>query len=309
MVDMHGMDELRKIDLNLLLTLHALLTEKHVTRAATRLHRSQPAVSHALAQLRDLFDDPLLIRQRGKMLLTARAQSLLAPLDAALSGLNRLVGAPAFDPATTRRRFRIAMSDYAARLVLPPLIQMLRQEAPGIDLAISQSSREAMLTQLQDGELDLALGVFPDAAPPIQKQTLFTEQFVCLADKQFLPASQTLTLEAWLAKPHVSLVVVPDTVDEIEKALIERGLRRHISLALPHWSAALHVLPGTDLLLTVASKSVTGEDYQDKLCCFAPPLPLSGFDYAQAWHERKAQDPAHQWLRRTMMLCCDNYRN
>lgn len=303
------MDELRKIDLNLLLTLHALLTEKHVTRAATRLHRSQPAVSHALAQLRGLFDDPLLIRQQGKMQLTARAQSLLAPLDAALCGLNRLVGAPEFDPATTRRRFRLAMSDYAARLVLPPLLRTLRQEAPGIDLAISQSSREGMLAQLQDGELDLALGVFPDAAPAIQQQTLFTEQFVCFADKQFLPENQTLTLAQWLAKPHVSLVVVPDTVDEIEKALLARGLRRHICVALPHWSAALRVLPGTDLLLTVASHAVSGEDHQHELCSFAPPLPLSCFDYAQAWHERKERDPAHQWLRRTMMLCCDNYRN
>lgn len=303
------MDELRKIDLNLLLTLHALLTEKHVTRAATRLHRSQPAVSHALAQLRGLFDDPLLIRQQGKMQLTARAQSLLAPLDAALCGLNRLMGAPEFDPATTRRRFRLAMSDYAARLVLPPLLRTLRQEAPGIDLAISQSSREGMLAQLQDGELDLALGVFPDAARAIQQQTLFTEQFVCFADKQSLPENQTLTLAQWLAKPHVSLVVVPDTVDEIEKALLARGLRRHICVALPHWSAALRVLPGTDLLLTVASHSVSGEDHQHELCSFAPPLPLSRFDYAQAWHERKERDPAHQWLRRTMMLCCDNYRN
>ncbi|BCQ47823.1 hypothetical protein ERHA55_53500 (plasmid) [Erwinia rhapontici] len=92
------MDELRKIDLNLLLTLHALLTEKHVTRAAIRLHRSQPAVSHALAQLRAHFDDPLLVRREGKMVLTVRAQGLLPSLDGALSELNELIGAPEFDP-------------------------------------------------------------------------------------------------------------------------------------------------------------------------------------------------------------------
>lgn len=300
------MDELRKIDLNLLLTLHALLTEKHVTRAAVRLHRSQPAVSHALAQLRDHFDDPLLIRKNGKMTLSARAQTLLPPLDASLYGLNNLLGSPVFDPSTAKRRFRIAMSDYAARIVLPPLLVYLRQNAPGFDLAIGQASREMMLAQLEDGEVDLALGVFPDAGSEIQKETLFLEQFICLADRRFLPENGLLTLEEWLAKPHVMLGLMPDAVDEIEKALIARGLKRHICVALPHWSAAVSLLPGTDLVLTVASRSVIPERYHESLCRFEPPLPLSGFNYEQAWHSRKNTDPAHQWLRRAIMMSCEN---
>lgn len=302
------MDELRKIDLNLLLTLHALLTEKHVTRAALRLHRSQPAVSHALAQLRDHFDDPLLIRKGGKMLLSARAQTLLPPLEASLHGLNNLVGSPEFDPSTTRRRFRIAMSDYASRIVLPPLLVYLREHAPGFDLAISQASREMMRVQLEEGEVDLALGIFPGAAGDIQKETLFPEQFICLADRRFLPENGKLTLNEWLAKPHVMLGLLPDAVDEIEKALIARGLKRHICVALPHWSAAVSLIPGTDLVLTVASRSVTPECYHDALSRFAPPLPLADFDYEQAWHSRKNTDPVHQWLRRAIMLCCERFR-
>ncbi|MBD2792040.1 LysR family transcriptional regulator [Xenorhabdus szentirmaii] len=302
------MDELRKIDLNLLLTLHALLTEKHVTRAAFRLHRSQPAVSHALAQLRDHFDDPLLIRKSGKMTLSARAHTLLPPLEASLYGLNNLVGSPVFDPSDAKRRFRIAMSDYAARIVLPSLLVYLREHAPGFDLAISQASREMMLEQLENGEVDLALGIFPGAAGKIQKETLFPEEFICLADRRFLPENGKLSFDEWLAKPHVMLGMLPDAVDEIEKALIARGLKRHICVALPHWSAAVSLLPGTDLVLTVASRSVTPERYHEALCRFEPPLQLSGFNYEQAWHIRKNTDPAHEWLRSAIMMSCESFR-
>ncbi|MBD2782386.1 LysR family transcriptional regulator [Xenorhabdus szentirmaii] len=302
------MDELRKIDLNLLLTLHALLTEKHVTRAALRLHRSQPAVSHALAQLRDHFDDPLLIRKSGKMTLSARAHTLLPPLEASLYGLNNLVGSPVFDPSDAKRRFRIAMSDYAARIVLPSLLVYLREHAPGFDLAISQASREMMLEQLENGEVDLALGIFPGAAGKIQKETLFPEEFICLADRRFLPENGKLSFDEWLAKPHVMLGMLPDAVDEIEKALIARGLKRHICVALPHWSAAVSLLPGTDLVLTVASRSVTPERYHEALCRFEPPLQLSGFNYEQAWHIRKNTDPAHEWLRSAIMMSCESFR-
>src|SRR5436309_288049 len=117
------MDDLRRIDLNLLLTLHALLTEQHVTRAAVRLHKSQPAVSHALAQLRDIFDDPLLVRRENGLTLTARARDLLGPLDDALGQLNGLVGESTFDAAHARRCFRLALSDYGARSVLPALMR------------------------------------------------------------------------------------------------------------------------------------------------------------------------------------------
>lgn len=252
----HLMDELRKIDLNLLLALHALLSERHVTRAALRLHRSQPAVSHALAQLRKHFDDPLLVRQGGGMALTARAQSLAQPLQDALSNLDSLLATPLFEPARAQRRFRLSLSDYASRIILPHLLRHLRQVAPGVDLAISQASRETMLAQLLDGELDLALGLFPELPQDITAQPLFADRFISVADRQVLPASGGMALEDWLARPHVLMAMRPDAFDEIERALAARGLQRRIALALPHWSAAVEVLAGTDLILTVASRAV-----------------------------------------------------
>lgn len=302
------MDELRRIDLNLLLTLHALLTEKHVTRAAIRLHRSQPAVSHALSQLRSLFNDPLMVRKDGKMVLTVRAQSLLPSLEGALTELNEMLGSPEFDPFTAQRTFRIAMSDYAARIILPRLIGYINKVAPRIDLAISQASREMMLMQLEEGELDLALGIFPEHAEEIKKEFLFPEQFICLADRAYLPKNRDLTLEEWLEKPHVMLGLKPDSVDEIEKALAAKGLKRHINVALPHWSAAVQLLLGTSLILTVASRSVSPENYHESLCQFDPPIELPGFSYMQAWHIRKERDLAHQWLRNVIKKCCEEFQ-
>ncbi|MEU5646299.1 LysR family transcriptional regulator [Streptomyces milbemycinicus] len=295
------MDELRRIDLNQLLTLHALLAEKHVTRAALRVHKSQPAVSHALAQLRTQFGDPLLVRHGGRMVLTARAQALIQPLESALTSLNELLDAPEFDPARTRRRFRLSLSDYAARIVLPPLVRHVRREAPGLDLAISQASREAMMAQLADGEVDLALGIFLDAPEDIEVQDLFQERFVSLADKAALPERGDLSLEEWLERPHIAVAMRPDASDEIEKALASRGLQRHIAVALPHWSAAVDLLAGTDLVLTVASRAVGPIRRHKTLRKFTPPLDLPRFAYQQAWHIRRANDPAHRWLREALL--------
>ncbi|MFW3896313.1 LysR family transcriptional regulator [Pseudomonas bharatica] len=296
------MDDLRRIDLNLLLTLHALLAEQHVSRAALRLHRSQPAVSHALAQLRDIFADPLLVRRGGRLQPTARALELAQPLREALQQLDALLSSPGFDPLRARRSFRLAMSDYGARVVLPRLVRALRVEAPEVDLVVTQGSREAMLSQLFDGEIDLALGVFPTLAAPLRAQTLFEESFACLADRDTLPARGGLTLAQWLARPHVLVAMRPGTDNEIDLALAALGEQRRVALAMPHWIAATEVLAGTDLVLTVARRNLLRPPRG--LRCFAPPLPIRAFGFQQAWHERREGDAAHRWLRAQVTRAC-----
>ncbi|AUG05017.1 LysR family transcriptional regulator [Pseudomonas sp. 09C 129] len=300
------MEDLRRIDLNLLLTLHALLLERHVTRASVRLHKSQPAVSHALAQLRDHFDDQLLIRRDGKMVLTARAQGLLAPLEQALRHLNDLLGASEFDPGKSTARFRLSLSDYATHRILPSLVRHVRSVASGVDLAISQASRETMMAQLADGELDVALGIFPEYLEGIQVQELFPEHFVSLADLNALPECGSLTLEEWLERPHVMLAMRPDANDEIERVLSQMGVRRRIAVALPHWSAAIKLIAGTDLILTVASWAVSGLDRYPTLRKFDAPLNLPILSYQQAWHIRKDADPANRWIRKAILDCSRN---
>lgn len=297
-----AMDDLRRIDLNLLLVLHAVLAEKHVSRAAVRLHKSQPAVSHSLAQLRSHFEDPLLVRRGGKFELTSRAEALVRPLNEALASLNSLVASPEFKPGMAERRFRLALSDYAARAVLPDLVRHVREHAPGVDLAINQASREAMLAQLADGELDLALGIFPSASSSIQLQELFRDDFVCVADKRVLPAGVPLDFEDWIARPHAMVSLRPDARDEIEVALAAMGRQRRLALVLPHWGAAVDAIAGTDLILTVARRAVGTLQRHKGLQRFAPPLELPAFSYQQAWHERRSEDPAHRWLRESVAM-------
>lgn len=297
------MDDLRRIDLNLLLTLHALLAEKHVTRAALRLHKSQPAVSHALAQLRSMFDDPLLVRRDGGLVLTPHAQALEGPLEAALDHVRGLLRTPGFDPAHARRRFRLALSDYGARIILPRLMRALRRDAPGIDLAVTQGSREAMQAQLIDGELDLALGVFIDPPQQILTAPLFHEHFISVADRATLPATGSLSLNAWLARPHVLVAMRVDGENEIDAALAAASAKRRVALVMPHWSTALEVIAGTDLILTVASRCVPASKRGAGWRTFAPPIPLAPFEFQQAWHNRRDNDPAHVWLRERVAQC------
>lgn len=299
------MDDLRRIDLNLLLTLHALLAEQHVSRAALRLHRSQPAVSHALAQLRELFADPLLVRRGGKLQATARAQSLIEPLQQALEQLDGLVASPGFDPLKARRSFRLAMSDYGARVVLPKLMRVLRHEAPGIDLVVTQGSREAMLGHLFDGEVDLALGVFPEPSVELRVDTLFEERFTCVADRGFLPTVGELSLEEWLARPHVLVAVRPGIDNEIDSALTAIAARRRVALVLPHWAAAQEVIAGTDLILTVAQRSLDSGELDPRLHRFEPPLAIKAFGFQQAWHQRREREAGHRWLRDRIAALCE----
>ena len=178
---------LRNIDLNLLVVLDALLTEKHVTRTGVRLHLSQPAISHSLNKLRVLLDDPLLIRQGNEVVLSALAQNLQAPLKEILGQIETLLGQSIdFMPADSQRTFRIAMSDYGAAIVLPKLLVQLRSQAPDTSLVVIQDSRQGMLEQVGQGRIDLAIGVFPALGADICTEVLFEETYLP-AQPQFPP--------------------------------------------------------------------------------------------------------------------------
>lgn len=292
---MHKMNDLRRIDLNLLVVLDALLSEQHVTRAAERLHLSQPAVSHALARLRDLLGDPLLVRAGSTLVPTARALELVAPLAEALAQVQSLLAPNTFDPATARRTFRVAMSDYGAAIILPGLIRTLRREAPGIDLQISHASREGMLEAVLNGDIDVAAGVFPEMPNELRSSVLFEERYVCLLDRRRLPADGVLDLPTYLSRPHVLLEMRGSGTPEIERALTALRERRRVAISLPHWSVAPQLISGTDLILTVSSRSVREID-QQQLIVLPPPFEIAPFTFVLAWHKRRGGDQALNWL-------------
>ncbi len=291
------MNDLRRIDLNLLVILDALLSEQHVTRAAERLHLSQPAVSHALARLRDLLGDPLLVRAGAGLAPTARALELVAPLAEALAQVQSLLAPNTFDPASARRTFRLAMSDYGAAIILPGLIRTLRAEAPGIDLQISHASREGMVEGLLNGDIDLAAGVLPELPGELHSTPLFEERYACLLDRQSLPASGVLDLPTYLSRPHVLLEMRGSGTPEIERTLTALRERRRVAVSLPHWSVAPQFISGTDLILTVASRALKDVD-DDSLIVVSPPFEIAPFTFVSAWHKRRGGDQALNWLNR-----------
>lgn len=291
------MNDLRRIDLNLLVILDALLGEQHVTRAAERLHLSQPAVSHALARLRDLLGDPLLVRAGSGLVPTARALELAAPLADILAQVQSLLAPNTFDPASARRTFRLAMSDYGAALILPGLIRTLRAEAPGIDLQISHASREGMVEGLLNGDIDLAAGVLPELPGELRSTPLFEERYVCLLDRHSLPADGQLDLPTYLSRPHVLLEMRGSGTPEIERTLTALRERRRVAISLPHWSVAPRFISGTDLILTVASRALNEVD-DESLIVVPPPFEIAPFTFVSAWHKRRGGDQALNWLNR-----------
>ncbi|UFQ01575.1 LysR family transcriptional regulator [Pseudomonas fitomaticsae] len=291
------MNDLRRIDLNLLVILDALLSEQHVTRAAERLHLSQPAVSHALARLRDLLGDPLLVRAGSSLVPTARALELAAPLAETLAQVQSLLAPNTFDPASARRTFRLAMSDYGAAIILPGLIRTLRTEAPGIDLQISHASREGMVEGLLNGDIDLAAGVLPELPGELRSTPLFEERYVCLLDRHSLPADGQLDLPTYLSRPHVLLEMRGSGTPEIERTLTALRERRRVAISLPHWSVAPRFISGTDLILTVASRALNEVD-DESLIIVPPPFEIAPFTFVSAWHKRRGGDQALNWLNR-----------
>lgn len=294
---MQVMNTLAGIDLNLLVVLDALLAERHVSRAALRLNRSQPAVSHALARLRALLDDPLLVRRGGRLEPTARALDIAPQLADALDRMRLLLAPPGFDPGTERRTFRIAMSDYGAAVLLPALLPVLRRKAPHVDLVVSQASREMMVSQVIDGEIDLALGVFPGLDATLRSALLFEESFGCLADAASLGGARAMDLTTYLARPHVLVSLRADSGNEIDAALAAIGAARRVCLTLPHWRLAPELVRGTDLVLTVARRVLPRGAGADGLRVFDPPFAIPRFPFEQVWHRRRDGDAAHGWLR------------
>ncbi len=293
---MQHTNNLRSVDLNLLVILDVLLTERHVSRAAIRLNMSQPAVSHALARLRDLLDDPLLVREGAGLVPTLKAMEIAKPLTEVLTGVRAVLGPQGFDPATTQYRFHLSMSDYGGSILLPGLVRELRKDAPGIDLAVSQFSREGMIARILDGEIDLGFGVFPYLPAQIAADIIMQDKYVCLLDRRSLKGRK-FDIETYFARPHALVAVRGDATTEIDESLRLAGHTRHIAVVVPHWGVAPQLIADTDLILTIARGGLKNLLPDDNLVVLPAPVALPPIPFVQIWHKRRESDPAHRWLR------------
>ncbi|MGE4406366.1 LysR family transcriptional regulator [Pseudomonas sp.] len=294
------MNNLRRLDLNLLVTLDALLAEHNVTRTAERLNLSQPSVSVHLAKLREIFADPLLLPGPRGMQPTARAQELREPLNQALAALEQVV-APAkpFDPAAATHTWRIAATDYAESAIVLPALNALRAAAPGSRLAVVEMVPSRIARQAEQGAIDLAFHTSEGSPANLRRRTLFTERYVLASRVGHPHLRKRPTLAQFCALDQV--IVSPDGGgfhSATDEALARNGMERRVVLSVPHFLFLRAVLESTDLVAMLPQRLIRNNG---ALQVVDAPLEVPGFEMAMLWHERSHRDPAHQWLRRQIV--------
>lgn len=299
--DPGGMIDLSRVDLNLLVVFDALMAERQVTRAAAQVRLTQPAVSHALRRLRHLFDDELFTRGPGGMQPTQRAQDLHVPVRAALAHVRAALGSrTSFDPATARRRFRLAMTEVMTLEVLPRLVSLVRQRAPGVDLAILGSGAGEAGEMVAAGAADIGLGVLPQLADGLLSQELYTDSLACVVDRRHpLLRDGRLGLEDYLAAAHVTVAGPRHVGIELDEILARLGLVRRVVAVLPHYVAIPAVILGTDLVGHIRERLVLIHAQREDLLLFPPPIPMPvpPLRFLQVWHIRDDRDAGHRWMR------------
>ena len=312
MSSVHSAPNLHRIDLNLLVALDALTRERSVTKAAERAGVTQSAMSHTLRRLRDLFHDPLLVRGRGGMVLTPRAEALSVPLRSGLVSLARTLAEPQpFQPEHASRTFRIVSPDLFDALVLPTLLQHLTERAPAIDLAVVPTPKR-LSDSLETGDVDLAiypvlldpqpfdLGTQVD--PELQSRTLFRDSFRCFVrnDHPVIKGRRKLTLKAYTQLNHILVSPGGEGPGVVDRILDQQGLRRRIALRVPQFATALEVIAQSDLVLTAPS-SLRKCSPASTLASRPAPLDIPEHAITMIWHPRFTEDPAQRWLRKLMV--------
>ena len=298
MVDTLIMHEvnLRGVDLNLLTVLAALLRDSNVTRAATALGMSQPAVSRALGRLRALLGDPLLVRGPAGMQPTPRAQALAPRVQALLAAAAGLIADRPFDPAQLSTAMTVAMTDHQTLFLLPRLLALLRAQAPGLSLRVQPYGADT-LEALQRGRLDLAFSVAGQALPPSLRQAaLYRDRFATVL-RQGHPAIADWSLARYCALDHVLVSFTGQGQGAMDMALADIGQRRRVALWVPHFTAALHLVAGSELTVTLPRSLAETYGPDLGLVVLDPPLPSPAFTIVLLWPEVLDAAPAHRWLR------------
>jgi DNA-binding transcriptional LysR family regulator len=286
-----------KLDLNLLVTLEALLAERNVSRAAARLGLSQPAVSAQLARLRDVFSDRLFVPTHRGMAPTTRALELQEPLRAALDQVRGVVGGGRrFDPARAALTVKIAASDYVQCAVLAPFAVALRRRAPGIRIAALPLDGRVVGKQAELGDIDLAIMTRATAPTALRHRALLDEGYVCVARHRHPLVQGRLDLKTFLVLDHV--VVSPrggGFWGPTDEALAALGHSRRVVLSVSSFLVAREIVARSDLVALLPERIALGPGRS--LQATKPPIAVEGFSQSMIWHERTHQHAGHRWIR------------
>jgi LysR family nod box-dependent transcriptional activator len=292
--------DLGGIDLNLLVALDALLSERSVTRAAARVGLSQPGMSNALARLRRLLDDPLLVRRGATLVPTARAEALAGPVHEALELIRGAVHTPThFDPASERRAFRLSCSDYSVLMLVGPLIRALAREAPGVSVEVLPRLPNASRA-LGDGDVDLVVEpaeIIEDVS--LEALRLWEDRWMCCVWAGNTQVKRRVTVEDYLSLGHLvySMGTPDQPVALPDRHLARLGIQRRIEVSVESFLLAPFLLTGTDLVTLVPSRAGEFLRRTGDIRILPSPVELPILTEMLWWHPRANADPAHGWLR------------
>lgn len=285
------------LDLPLLRAFVAIYETGSVTAAADRLFVTQPTVSYSLAKLREALNDPLFVRSGSTMAPTPRAQDCYAPFSGALLQIeNALERARQFEPAESRRRFRVAMSDIGELIFLPPIFELLRQRAPHVELEVVQVVIEDLPGWLASGKVDAAVGNLPSICNQTRHVTMFHEHYVCLLSKTHPRIRRRLSLQAYTSARHVYVSSKFSGHRLVEDALRDAGVLRQVALHVPHFTVLPHLIASSDLLAVVPSRVAEMFKSYGGLTALALPIAIPPIEVRVHWDRRHEGNAAQQWL-------------
>jgi len=287
-----------KVDLNLFIIFEAIYAEGSITRASLKMNLTQPAISHALNRLRQLFDDPLFERQGHVMVPTPLARSIIDPVRQSLRGFEvTLSGVERFDAASSERGFSLALRDVLEASVLPPLMARVAREAPAVGLNTLQVGRRELESELAAGTLDAAIDILLPLPNDIRRTLLATDRTVVLVRRDHPLVNGKLDLDAYLKLEHIQTSSRRRGPGLEDFELSRLGLQRRIRLRCQHYFAACRVASQTDLALTMPERlaRVVNQQFGNQILPF--PLQMPSLDIYLYWHANVDNDPASLWLR------------
>lgn len=288
-------NDLRRVDMNLLVIFEALMFEKNLTRVAEKLFMGQPAVSAALGRLRDLFDDPLLLRSGRGMEPTTRALDILKELAPALDTISGAVSrAKDFEPATSNDVFRLGLSDDAEFGLFPPLLNQLREAAPGVIVVVRRANFLLMPALLASGEISVGVS-YTTELPANAKRKKLRDIGVKVLRGDDRPGP--ITLDEYCSRPHAMVSFSGDLSGNIDLDLARVGRTRKVVLAVPQFSGLRALLKGTDLIATVPDYAACALVEDCALRADDPPFPIDEAELSMVWSGVHDNDPAERWLR------------
>ena len=290
------MANLAALDFTLLGAFEALLIDRNVTRAAERVGMAQPSMSNALTRLRHLFDDELFVRTPNGMQPTSRALALARPITDILDQVRRLLDdGDAFEPSITEHHFVLGVAPFASYTMLPPFIRMFRREAPHAHVHYYSLEAQDVARLLDESQIDLAIGVVADLPKRFGSLVLFHDRPVCIARKAHPALRDGMTIERFVALPHVHATHYIEGV--VDAALAQQGLARRVVITGHNYLAVGMVVAQSDLLAVVPGRMAYDLAGRNAIDVHDVPLPLAEQPVGLAWSKHGQSNPAVIWLR------------